>query len=120
MTQRAELTTLVKKGPYGWTAVTEIDLHEVPSGTRVLEIYTMKRFNVRISTMATSWVREPSQNGFSVKTHTLFGDFSAKVLSNPEKVRVTEKVVTDFHAEALKGVDAVVEAAKDFYREETA
>lgn len=111
--------TRVRKGRDGWTATTIFELHEVEKGTRVLNVLTQKRSSGKLTTSVQGMVKEPSQNGFGVTTFKMYGDFHQTLNTSSGKVRVTEKAVADFHAEALCQMETVMPAAREFYREET-
>lgn len=78
-----------------WQATSELSLDE----SKLLNIVTMKTYSGGILTRAIVMHRENS----GVVSHSPYSDYS-KVI-NESKARCTQKLVTDLHIEAIKGLD---------------
>lgn len=81
---------------------------------RVLEITTSKGSRGGIDTFASVCTIE-DKGGYQIKTHAIHGDFFGRVQS-VECSRVTDKAVMCAHSDALKSINDIIDAAREFYR----
>ena len=78
-----------------WQANSHVEL----DNSRLLRIVTMKTHSGAIVTRAMVMHREKQ----GITSHSPYSDYSR--LINESKARCTEKLVTDLHVEAIKGLD---------------
>ena len=106
------MTTCIHKEHDGWNAETSIDLEN----QRVLKLRTGKlSIGGGLQTTATVW----TDTGDGGLTHAMglgtgLGDFSETVVLIPT-CRITEKLVTEQHEQALKQIDFIVMRIALFY-----
>ena len=100
------MNTSIRKGHFGWTAETTIDL----PNNRVLTITTMKRSGGSLMTTASVGTRS---DGFI--SHMMYRDMN-KVVASSNPARVTEKVVLAQHNSVE--IEEIKQDAIAFYSKE--
>lgn len=98
----------------GWTATTNLDMPEAGE-RRFMQVRTSKRHDGSLTTTASVNQRNEDGSGY---IHAVFLDFYKTVAT--EKVRCTEKAVTEQHAKVLEQIEQIKQRAADHYGEAVA
>ncbi len=106
----AKIETVTRKSLRGdWSATTDITIGHSTAGRRELTINTTKSSSGVLVTIASvGHVKD------GMRCWVVFQDFSKRIAAT-RPARCTSKVVEAQHAEALKGIDALIVEAKAHY-----
>ena len=104
--ENVKSATIVKKGRDGWEAKTDVKIKNACD----YEIHTFKYSGGFVKCSAQAGTKKEPENGLSSFSYMMFSDPNYKLASN--KVRATEKSISEIHAAGLLIFDQKLKAGE--------